>query len=103
MQQNVATCRALDSIQRQLLEPLSEEQIKAIYDHLYLLFGVGFNEGLKERNIHKAVEQYTKQKVICRYVNAMAAANYMGITRSSIYKAIKNPRRKCKGYYWRYA
>jgi predicted transcriptional regulator YheO len=101
MEQCVASSKSISSIQNLLKNKLTEEQILVVSHHLFLVFGVGYNEGVKESHLNKQVEQYNEEGVFHRYRTAGDAASYMGVTRCSIYKAIQK-KGKCGGFYWRY-
>jgi hypothetical protein len=102
MNQNIATDKALHSIQQQLKEKLTEAQGVVVHDHLSLLFGVGFNEGLKESHINKQVGQFTEEGLFHKFRSVKDAAAYMNVHSSSIYEVLYHPKRKCKGFYWKY-
>jgi hypothetical protein len=103
MNQNIATDKIIDSIQRQLgRKVLNENQIAIVHHHLILMYGVGFNEGLTISRLRRTVIQYNKEGDIHKFRTAKDAARYMKTEVGNIYKAASGRHHKCCGYFWRY-
>lgn len=107
MNQTATVTRACASILKQLKGQLTKEQGTIIYNHLFLVFGAGFDLGYAEKHLNKQVIQFNEEGEVHTFRNVNDAAAYMGVSTTSIYKAInkkgtKNTRRVCQGYFWKY-
>jgi hypothetical protein len=103
MNQDVTISKALNSISTQL-GGLTERQYNVIGNHLYLVYGAGFNENNYHKLHSKPVIQYKNGIEVKRYKSAKEAATLLGVHHKSIERAARNKKimKTCKGYTWEY-
>lgn len=95
---------------------LNEEQWTQIHDHLYMMYTVGFEEGLKSKNVQslpstieftipiirgKAVAQFLNDELVAVHKNISEAAKSIQWSKSSLARFVKNER-ECAGFTWKY-
>jgi hypothetical protein len=106
MKQDTAVKQALDSIQKVIEKNLDGNTVildpwKIVEDHLYMLYGVGFDEGRVYYQHRKPIACYKEGKMVCKYDSLHDASRYLKIGRQAISKALVTGG-KCKGMTWQY-
>ena len=90
-----AVQRAIISLQRNI--EFSQEQVNEIEKYFHYLYSIGYHQGARQVSHRKAVFVINEEgKVLRRYKSSVEASIDLGVTKSSIGKAIKN-KFKCKG------
>lgn len=100
MEQLTAVLHVLTSIQKQIT--LDEHQCDIIREHLFCLYGVGFDEGRKQGSHAKPVEQYKDGRFIRRYDSEEAAARALHVDKTSISKNALGQTTNCHGFTFRF-
>ena len=99
---NLDSAHQLQAVQRAILSlqlniEFSQDQVNEIEKYFHYLYSIGYHQGARQVSHRKVVFVINEEgKVLRRYKSSVEASIDLGVTKSSIGKAIKN-NHKCKG------
>ena len=96
MKQNTAAFKAMASIQAQI--EITEGQWNTIYEHLLLMYAVGFDTGRCQTAHEKPVVAYKNGVFIQKYDSVTAAAHALGVDKTSVSKNVRGKTSNCQGF-----
>lgn len=102
MNQDISVIRVIGSIEKEVNNTLDFGQLQAIRKHLYLIYGVGYDEGRKHRNQQKIVIRMKNGIELQEYPSAKEAANIYKVNDRSVQKACRGITKTCRGFEWKY-
>ncbi|MCE5332729.1 MAG: hypothetical protein LLF95_11405 [Bacteroidales bacterium] len=99
---NIDSVHQLQAVQRAIISiqgniEFSQEQIDSLEKYFHYLYSIGYHQGTRQNSHRKVVFEVDENgRILHRYNSTVEAAFYLGVTKSSIGRAIKD-KFKCKG------
>lgn len=102
MNQDIAVIKIMDSIEKQSNHEIGYSHLQIIRTHLYMMFGVGYEEGNRQSKKWKPILQMKKGVIVQEYPSVVDAHNDTKIDKGNIGAAARGLIKTAGGYDWRY-